>query len=70
MSTPNRYLPHGVFFQDLNRRVDEHFADTGTSPRAPRAMWVKTAVIVAWFIASWPRPLFRRCSRRPRWAWP
>ncbi len=53
MSTPNRFLPHGVFFQDLNRRVDAHFADTATSPRAPRSMWVKTAVMVAWFIASW-----------------
>lgn len=49
----SRYLPHGAFFKELTQRVDAHLASTHTSPRGDARMWLKTAIILAWFAASW-----------------
>jgi linoleoyl-CoA desaturase len=54
----SRYLPHGAFFQDLNRRVDAYFADAHLSPRGAPSMWRKTAIILTWWAASWVALVF------------
>ncbi len=51
---PNgRYLPHGPFHAALEQRVAAHFASTSTDPHGPGAMRLKTALIVAWWAASY-----------------
>src|ERR1700737_460281 len=56
MTTPSTswYLPHGPFFIELRRRVDAHFAGScREANQTPPTMWLKTAVILAWFVGSW-----------------
>lgn len=54
----SRYLPQGPFTEALRRRVDGYFAATHRSPRAPASLWVKTAFILGWFVASWALLVF------------
>lgn len=54
----SRYLPHGPFFQELNRRVDAHFARAHESPRGSFRLRLKTAIILAWWAGSWAALVF------------
>ena len=40
------------FYAELRRRVDRYFGSSGVSPRDRPQMYLKTAVLVAWFAAS------------------
>jgi linoleoyl-CoA desaturase len=53
-----RYQPHSPLRSELNRRVQAYFADTGRRPEGGPRMWVKTAVILAWFAASYALLVF------------
>jgi linoleoyl-CoA desaturase len=55
MTTSNsRYLPHGPFFLELRKRVDAHFTASGRiANQTPAQMYLKTGVILSWFIGSW-----------------
>jgi len=48
-----RFVTGGAFHQDLKRAVDRYFLQTGRSPRANGRMWLKTAVMITWAIASY-----------------
>ncbi len=55
----SRYLPHGPFFNELRRRVDAYFVESGLpSNQTPVGMFLKTAVILAWFALSWALMVF------------
>ncbi|MCX7667062.1 MAG: acyl-CoA desaturase [Gemmataceae bacterium] len=41
------------FREDLRKRVDAYFAETGQSPRDLFRMYLKTAIILTWLIASY-----------------
>jgi linoleoyl-CoA desaturase len=50
----SRYLPHGPFFNELRQRVDAHFLASGRGGNeTPPAMFLKTAVILGWWVGSW-----------------
>lgn len=49
----SRFLPHGPFFKDLHRGADGYFATAGRGRQATAGMWLKTAFILGWFVASW-----------------
>jgi linoleoyl-CoA desaturase len=42
-----------AFQAELRRRVDEHFRNTGRSKRGGWRMYLKTAIVLAWFTASY-----------------
>jgi linoleoyl-CoA desaturase len=46
------------FHAELKRRVQAYFHQTGLSPHGGRAMYVKTAIILAWFAASYALLVF------------
>lgn len=48
-----KFTQSDAFLKELKRRVDQYFAQTGTSPRDCPQIYFKTAVIVAWFIAAY-----------------
>jgi linoleoyl-CoA desaturase len=48
-----KYLSSTVFFDELKRRVDLDFENSGRSSRGDRRMYIKSAAIVAWFVASY-----------------
>src|SRR5207247_10477158 len=41
------------FLTELRRRVDRYFETTGLRPRDCPRMYLKTAIIAAWFIVSY-----------------
>jgi linoleoyl-CoA desaturase len=53
-----RYQPHSPLRTELNRRVQAYFADTGRRTDGGPRMWAKTAVILAWFAASYAGLVF------------
>lgn len=48
----------GAFYADLKARVRAHLAEPGRQERAQRRMYVKTAIILAWTVASWALLVF------------
>jgi len=46
------------FQLEVRREVDEYFARTGKPPRDCAAMYLKTAIVVAWFVASYALLVF------------
>jgi linoleoyl-CoA desaturase len=48
-----RFRARGAFARDLETEVDAYFADHGRSRRDAPRMYLKTAIILAWFIGSW-----------------
>ena len=48
----------GAFYADLKQRVRAHLAEPGRERRAQRRMYAKTAIIVAWAVASWALLVF------------
>src|SRR5436305_12460086 len=53
-----KFAADSGFYRELKRRVDEYFHHTGISPRANWRMYVKTAVILTWFGASYALLVF------------
>lgn len=51
--TQQRFLPHGPFHAELQRRVNAHFAQQGGVKTGGAAMFLKTAIILSWFAGSW-----------------
>ena len=49
----SRFLPHGPFFRDLNLGLEGYFAGAHRTRQATGAMWLKTALILTWFVGSW-----------------
>jgi linoleoyl-CoA desaturase len=43
----------GEFHRVLRRRVDQYFTSTGRSPPDWPQMYLKTAVVLGWFAASY-----------------
>ncbi len=55
----SRYLPHGPFFNELRKRVDAYFAASGRPANVtPPGMFLKTAVILSWWVGSWVLMVF------------
>lgn len=50
---PVRFGHDGAFRADLKRASDAYFASTSRPRRDIAAMYLKTAVILAWFVGSW-----------------
>lgn len=48
-----RFGHGGAFFDDLRRQVDVYFEGSGRRRRDLPAMYLKTAVILGWFVGSW-----------------
>lgn len=48
-----RFEQGGAFTADLRREVDAYFDSTGRARRDLPRMYLKTAVILAWFVGSW-----------------
>lgn len=48
----------GAFFTELKRRVADHFEAEGLDPRDQPAMYLKTAVILAWLVGTYLLLLF------------
>ncbi len=48
----------GEFFADLKARVRAHLAEPGRERRAHRRMYAKTAILIAWTLASWALLVF------------
>ena len=48
-----RFRERGAFARDLDTEVDAYFADSGRSRRDAPRMYLKTAIILAWFVGSW-----------------
>jgi len=48
----------GAFYADLKGRVRAHLAEPGRERRAQRRMYLKTAIILAWTVASWALLVF------------
>jgi linoleoyl-CoA desaturase len=48
-----KFLAAGPFHRDLKMRVERYFADSGVRRRDLPGMYLKTAIILAWFAASW-----------------
>ncbi len=46
------------FYTELRRRVDQYFLATGKSRRDSPRMYMKTAIILAWFVASYALLVF------------
>src|SRR5581483_1758521 len=51
------------FYPALRRRVDGYFRSTGRRPRDCPQMYLKTALLVGWFVASYVLLVFAA------WAW-
>lgn len=51
--TKVKFQAAGPLHQELKARVERYFVESGRSPRAPTAMYLKTAVILAWFAGSY-----------------
>ena len=47
-----------AFQAELRRRVDEHFRSTGRPKRGGWRIYLKTAIILAWFVASYALLVF------------
>jgi linoleoyl-CoA desaturase len=47
-----------AFQHALDTRIDAYFAETGKPRRDVPAMYVKTAIILAWFVGSWALLVF------------
>jgi linoleoyl-CoA desaturase len=56
--TRPRFARDEGFLVDLKRRVDEYFRATGKSRRDNWQMYLKTAIILAWFAASYTLLVF------------
>lgn len=52
-STKVKFQPASLFHQELKSRVERYFVESGRSPHASPAMYLKTAVILAWFVGSY-----------------
>ena len=50
---PIKFAPSGEFHQEVRRRVDRYFRSTGRWQRDCLQMYLKTAIIFAWFAASY-----------------
>jgi linoleoyl-CoA desaturase len=48
-----KFAANDGFQNEVKRRVDEYFQSTGKKPRDSAKMYVKTAVIIAWFGGSY-----------------
>jgi linoleoyl-CoA desaturase len=48
-----KFANNDDFHHELRRRVDQYFATTGQKPRDCLRMYVKTAIILGWFVASY-----------------
>lgn len=48
-----RFGRGGAFYDELKQRAAAHFAEAGGPRRDLRRMYLKTAVIFTWFVASW-----------------
>ncbi len=46
------------FHLEVRRRVDEYFSDTGHRPRGCPRMYLKTAIVLGWFAASYALLVF------------
>lgn len=58
-NSTSRYLPHGPFFNELRQRVDAYFEASGRpANQTPPGMFLKSAVILTWFAASWALMVF------------
>jgi linoleoyl-CoA desaturase len=57
LRTP-KFAESGGFQSELRRRVGHYFALTGQRERDCRRMYVKTAVVIAWFAASYVALVF------------
>jgi linoleoyl-CoA desaturase len=55
---PLRFAKGDAFYKELKRRVDAYFAETGKSPRDAWQMYLKTAIILAWFFGSYTLLVF------------
>ena len=53
-----RFSERGSFARDLDARVDAYFAARGGKRRDDPRMYLKTAVILTWFAASWVALVF------------
>jgi linoleoyl-CoA desaturase len=57
-ATKVRFGRESGFHSDLKARVDAYFEQTGRSERDVPAMYLKTAMILAWFAGSWALMVF------------
>lgn len=53
-----RFRERGAFFRDLEAAVDAYFEETGKSRRDLPRMYLKTVVILSWFVGSWAALVF------------
>src|SRR4051794_20642141 len=44
---------HAGFLKELKRRIDDYFVRTGKSPNDCWQMYLKTAIIMTWFVGSY-----------------
>jgi linoleoyl-CoA desaturase len=50
---PVRFAKGDAFYKELKRRVDAYFTDTGKDPRDAWQMYLKTAIVIAWFVGAY-----------------
>jgi len=48
-----RFAPHSDFSRDLKARADAYFDGPGGRRRDLPRMWLKTVIILSWFVGSW-----------------
>ncbi len=53
-----RFADRGAFAVDLKASADAYFDDSGLRRRDLPAMYLKTAIILAWFVGSWALLVF------------
>src|ERR1700744_773953 len=61
-ATSVRFSPRGTFAKELDSAVDAYFDEDGGRLRTRRdvpRMYVKTAIILTWFVGSWAFLVFR-----------
>jgi linoleoyl-CoA desaturase len=53
-----RFRPSGEFWADVKRNVDAYFEGAGRRRRDVASMYLKSAIILTWFVGSWVALVF------------
>src|SRR5438105_1198447 len=53
-----RFAGDAGFRDEIDRRVNDHFRRTGSPPQGDARMYLKTAILLAWFAASYALLVF------------
>ena len=52
-ASKTKFLEAGPFHQALKSRVENYFQESGRTKRDQPAMYLKTGVLLSWFVASY-----------------